>query len=158
MSRSRLTVAALLACSLAACSAPTPQGESARSQDMIEDSSPATPPTMPTPDPATPTPRQPVSAPAPPMIEDPAPTPDPVASTSPAAEGSDAARDCDAGKARSFVGRVASSAVVQQVVDASGARSARVIKPGMAVTMDFRGDRINVDVDAGNVITELRCG
>ena len=40
----------------------------------------------------------------------------------------------------------------------SGARSARVIKPGMAVTMDFREDRVNIDVDAANSIKAIRCG
>ena len=34
----------------------------------------------------------------------------------------------------------------------------RVIKPGQAVTMDYRGDRLNVEVDAHNAIVRITCG
>lgn len=34
----------------------------------------------------------------------------------------------------------------------------RVIAPGMAVTMDFRADRLNVEHDAARVITRISCG
>jgi len=34
----------------------------------------------------------------------------------------------------------------------------RVIKPGMAVTMDYRSDRLNVELDDVNTIKALRCG
>ena len=40
----------------------------------------------------------------------------------------------------------------------SGARNARVVKPGMAVTMDFRQDRVTVQVDAQNRIERASCG
>jgi Peptidase inhibitor I78 family len=34
----------------------------------------------------------------------------------------------------------------------------RVIRPGQAVTMDFRGDRLNVEIDERNRVRALRCG
>ena len=38
------------------------------------------------------------------------------------------------------------------------AKAVRVIGPGMAVTMDFRPDRLNVEHDKGNTITRISCG
>jgi len=34
----------------------------------------------------------------------------------------------------------------------------RVIRPGMAVTMDFREDRLNIEIDAGKRISRIFCG
>lgn len=34
----------------------------------------------------------------------------------------------------------------------------RVIRPGQAITMDFRPERINFDVDANERITSIYCG
>jgi hypothetical protein len=34
----------------------------------------------------------------------------------------------------------------------------RVIKPGMMVTMDYREDRVNLDVDDDNRVLNVRCG
>lgn len=34
----------------------------------------------------------------------------------------------------------------------------RVIKPGMAVTMDYSPERLNLDVDAAEIITRVYCG
>ena len=65
---------------------------------------------------------------------------------------------CNADAVKSWVGRTADEAVVREAVAAAGAKGVRVIKPGMAVTMDFRADRLNLEVDAANVITSARCG
>lgn len=35
---------------------------------------------------------------------------------------------------------------------------ARVIEPGMAVTMDFRASRLNIEVDEAGVIERVYCG
>lgn len=80
--------------------------------------------------------------------------------TSPSATApvADVAKRCDAGKAQSAVGQTASQDVVDKAVSDSGSSTARVIKPGQAVTMDFREDRLNIEVDAGNVVTAVRCG
>ena len=65
---------------------------------------------------------------------------------------------CNADAVKSWVGRTADEDSVRQAVAAAGAKGVRVIKPGMAVTMDFRADRLNLEVDAANVITSARCG
>lgn len=155
MTRSPLPFAAILACCLTACSAPAPQGESSAGADAAGDratpSTPANPPTVVNDG-------RGISAPVDELIEDPAPTPDPVSATTPTADAADGSRTCDGGKVRSMIGEVASAAVVQSAVAGSGARTARVIKPGMAVTMDYLTDRLNVHVDDNNVITQLACG
>jgi hypothetical protein len=33
----------------------------------------------------------------------------------------------------------------------------RHIRPGTQVTMDFRADRLNIDIDAAEKITDFRC-
>jgi len=37
-------------------------------------------------------------------------------------------------------------------------REIRIIRPGMAVTRDYRAGRINVDIDVTNRITRIYCG
>jgi Peptidase inhibitor I78 family len=65
---------------------------------------------------------------------------------------------CRAEAAQRFVGQQSDRATVQAAVAASGAKSARVIEPGMMVTMDYRGDRLNIRVDANGRIVALTCG
>ncbi|MBA0100535.1 I78 family peptidase inhibitor [Stenotrophomonas indicatrix] len=57
-----------------------------------------------------------------------------------------------------FTGKTADEATIKKLVADSGARNARVVKPGMAVTMDFRQDRVTVQVDAQNRIERASCG
>lgn len=65
---------------------------------------------------------------------------------------------CDAGRVQALVGREARPGVVQRARQRAGARNVRVIRPGQAVTMDFRSDRLNLEVDNRNVIRSARCG
>lgn len=90
------------------------------------------------------------SSAAPPMSD---PTPPTVATPDPDAGSCNA----DAAKADA-IGKTADAATVDRARSAAGAKVVRVIKPGMMVTMDYRGDRLNIDVDADNRITNLRCG
>lgn len=46
-----------------------------------------------------------------------------------------------------FVGQLANVDVAAEIQRASGARSLRWTGPGMAVTMDYRPDRVNVNLD-----------
>lgn len=151
MSRFSMPLAAALVLSLAACSAAPSQGEKAKNTQMSED--PAAPTS------STPPPSQGVRARNTQMSQDPAaPLPQSSSMAPPSDASTPAAMLCDAGKALAAIGKVATQAVVDKVVADSGSRSARVIKPGMAVTMDFREDRVNIDVDAANKITAIRCG
>lgn len=56
------------------------------------------------------------------------------------------------------IGQLADEAMVQRVRTETHSDRVRVIKPGMAVTMDYREDRVNIDVDADNRILKVRCG
>ena len=64
---------------------------------------------------------------------------------------------CNPDVLEQFNGKVANEATVKQAVAASGAKNARVVKPGMAVTMDFREDRLTINVDADNKIERIGC-
>lgn len=77
----------------------------------------------------------------------------PMSDPSPAA-----AADCRAESAQSMVGSVATPANIEQARKLAGAQVARVLKPGQMVTMEYREGRLNIDVDANNVILRVRCG
>jgi hypothetical protein len=65
---------------------------------------------------------------------------------------------CDAKDTAWALGKTADEATVTRVRTETGSKSVRVIKPGMAVTMDYREDRVNIDVDDANRILKVRCG
>lgn len=57
-----------------------------------------------------------------------------------------------------FIGRTATADLGAQMLAASGARALRWVSPGMAVTMDYRADRLTVSYDANMVIDRASCG
>jgi hypothetical protein len=65
---------------------------------------------------------------------------------------------CQADPGQEYVGRAASDEVVALVQSATGAKTVRVLKPGMAATMDFRDDRLNLQLDEHDVIVKVSCG
>jgi len=65
---------------------------------------------------------------------------------------------CDATPVAWAVGQKGDEAVLKKVWEQSGAGLLRPIAPDRAVTQDFREDRINVYLDAGNTIVRLACG
>ncbi|HDS1580966.1 TPA: hypothetical protein QEL15_003065 [Stenotrophomonas maltophilia] len=81
-----------------------------------------------------------------------------AAASTPPPAAAEAAHECRPDTLEAFTGKPADEATVKQLVAASGARNARVVKPGMAVTMDFRQDRVTVQVDAQNRIERASCG
>ena len=89
-------------------------------------------------------PLPPATAEAPPMSD-----PNPPMPTDP----------CGAETAKpNAIGQVATAEVVERARIEANAEIARVLKPGMMVTMEFRAGRLNIDVDEANVITNVRCG
>ena len=78
--------------------------------------------------------------------------------TSPAPATAPAMNGCDADAARSQIGRGADADTVEAARKAAGAALVRIIKPGQQVTMDFRGERLNVTVDDDNRILRFTCG
>ena len=65
---------------------------------------------------------------------------------------------CNAAPAQGLIGRAAGSQLGTEALRLSGARDLRWIAPGMAVTMDYREDRLNIETDAQNRVRTIRCG
>lgn len=66
---------------------------------------------------------------------------------------------CNAEAAKpAAIGKPATAEVVEQARHDAGARMTRVLKPGQRVTMEYAEGRLNIDVDAHNVVINLRCG
>lgn len=69
-----------------------------------------------------------------------------------------ASTGCDAAKLRAMIGKPYDAAQSDAMRSKAGARLLRVIRPGNMVTMDFREDRLNVKLDAADLILALNCG
>jgi len=65
---------------------------------------------------------------------------------------------CDATPAQTAIGRHATADVLDRVRQDSHAQVLRVIRPGEMVTMEFSAGRVDVRVDADNVILGVSCG
>ena len=65
---------------------------------------------------------------------------------------------CDASRLTDLVGRPDSETLAADAQRRSGARAIRRIRPGDAVTMDFRGDRLNIHLDAADRVDRFACG
>ena len=65
---------------------------------------------------------------------------------------------CVAGAGAWAIGRAPTDQVVEQVRMDTLSNTVRVIRPGDAVTMDYRGDRVNIKVNERNAIVGVTCG
>jgi len=65
---------------------------------------------------------------------------------------------CNSAAATWAIGERASPRVIERATYDSGARSARVVGPGEAVTMEFNGDRLSIYTDGVGSIRDVRCG
>lgn len=65
---------------------------------------------------------------------------------------------CNADGLGDLVGRPATAELGMEAVKRSHSRTIRWIQPGMMVTMDYRQDRLDIHLDASNVVTKLSCG
>ncbi|MBR0551609.1 I78 family peptidase inhibitor [Stakelama marina] len=68
------------------------------------------------------------------------------------------AGSCDASGLDDLVGQTGTSDLAADAMERSGATRMRWIQPGMAVTMDYRTDRLNINLDDRNVVTGFKCG
>ncbi|MFQ3789477.1 I78 family peptidase inhibitor [Halomonas sp. A29] len=82
---------------------------------------------------------------------DPAPKPPQVSE-------SDNENACGAQHVQDRVGRRYDEALGESIRQESGAAALRVIRPGHAYTMEYRGDRINVHIDDSDTVTDINCG
>lgn len=70
-----------------------------------------------------------------------------------------APRSCNADAAKAAaIGQTADAATVERVRVQAGGHTVRVLKPGQAITKEYLDGRVNVHVDANNVIVEVGCG
>lgn len=65
---------------------------------------------------------------------------------------------CTAEGLDSLIGKTRSPKLESRAKRMSGARTLRWIAPGSAVTMDYRTDRLNLELDERGRITRARCG
>jgi len=65
---------------------------------------------------------------------------------------------CDAAPAQRLIGRAATAELGAEALRLTSARTIRWIRPGDMVTMDFRPDRLNIDLDGQGRVSGLRCG
>jgi hypothetical protein len=72
--------------------------------------------------------------------------------------GGDVVGPCDADAASGAIGQIATAAVIEQARMDAGAQTARTIAPDQVVTMEYLETRLNLKVDAGNVVTAVTCG
>lgn len=65
---------------------------------------------------------------------------------------------CNATKAQSLIGRTAATQLGAEGLRLTGATALRWMRPGDAVTMDYRTDRLNIELDSANRIVRVTCG
>jgi len=65
---------------------------------------------------------------------------------------------CDASQLQSLIGQPLTDALSAQAREDAKATEVRVLKPGEMVTMEFNGERLNLEVDDKHVVTLVRCG
>ena len=60
---------------------------------------------------------------------------------------------CGASGLQDLVGQSAKKLEVMRF-----AKTVRILRPGMAVTMDYSAERLNIEIDAAERITRVSCG
>jgi len=66
-------------------------------------------------------------------------------------------KSCGADQRAGWIGKTATEEAIAMLRQWRGDSHVRVLGPNSAMTMDYRPDRLNVNVDAGNMITGFRC-
>lgn len=78
--------------------------------------------------------------------------------SSSAMPGSSNGKTCDAGPLQSQLGQKATPSVMEDLRSRSGSATARMLRPGQVVTMEYNNTRLNLIVDDKDVMTAIRCG
>jgi len=66
--------------------------------------------------------------------------------------------ECDAVSVRRLVGELWRDSNGSEAMREAKSKTLRVTRPGQAVTMDFRADRLNVHLDEAGVVQRVSCG
>ena len=67
-------------------------------------------------------------------------------------------KTCDASSLQSQIGQKATASVMEDLRTRSGSCTARMLRPGQLVTMEYNATRLNLIVDDKDVMTAIRCG
>lgn len=65
---------------------------------------------------------------------------------------------CRAEPVATLVGKRVTPALLADAKARSHSAKVRTIAPGDLVSMDFRGDRLNIETDAAGRVVKMRCG
>lgn len=65
---------------------------------------------------------------------------------------------CDARAAAGAIGERATRTLLERARVAAGAQTARFLRPGEAVTMEFASGRLNLELDRRDIVVAVRCG
>lgn len=65
---------------------------------------------------------------------------------------------CDASKVQDVVGKSRDVALAEDARRRSGAKTVRYLTPDMIITMEYRGDRLNLHLGTDGKIGSARCG
>ncbi|WP_449432286.1 I78 family peptidase inhibitor [Pseudomonas putida] len=65
---------------------------------------------------------------------------------------------CEASGADFAMGKQGSAELLEQARKASGSQIARILKPNDVVTLEYRSERLNLNVDERGVVTRVNCG
>ncbi|MGF6393364.1 I78 family peptidase inhibitor [Pseudomonas plecoglossicida] len=65
---------------------------------------------------------------------------------------------CEASGADFAIGKPGSADLLEQARKASGSQMARILKPHDVVTLEYRSERLNLNVDEQGVVTRVNCG
>ncbi|MCK9542042.1 MAG: I78 family peptidase inhibitor [Novosphingobium sp.] len=88
----------------------------------------------------------------------PKPSAEPVLAESPAVETANPTEDqCGASKLSEYLNAVPTKDVMDNIKAIVGHDRIRVIEPGSAVTMDYRVDRLNLDIGEDGRIKRFHC-
>jgi len=66
--------------------------------------------------------------------------------------------ECSASGLGDLVGRIATPSLVNRAKRRAGASTARILRPGQIVTMEYLNGRLNVNVDEKNRVKSFNCG
>ncbi|HDS0916857.1 TPA: hypothetical protein QEM85_000213 [Pseudomonas putida] len=65
---------------------------------------------------------------------------------------------CEASGADFAIGKPASADLLEQARKASGSQMARILTPHDVVTLEYRSERLNLNVDEQGKVTRVNCG
>ncbi len=66
--------------------------------------------------------------------------------------------NCDATQVQSLIGQPWTAGKESEAQQAASAKLVRVLHPTDVTTMEFVGERLNIEVDEKDVVTGVRCG